>query len=74
MVTHSRVLAWRIPGTGEPGGLPLWSHSRTRLKQLSSSISLVVLTVEASKQLCNSISLLDKDLERPNLTNCTHLI
>ena len=20
--THSRVLAWRIPGTGEPGGLP----------------------------------------------------
>ena len=22
MATHSRVLAWRIPGTGEPGGLP----------------------------------------------------
>ena len=22
MVTHSSVLAWRIPGTGEPGGLP----------------------------------------------------
>ena len=21
MATHSRVLAWRIPGTGEPGGL-----------------------------------------------------
>ena len=21
MVTHSSVLAWRIPGTGEPGGL-----------------------------------------------------
>ena len=20
--THSSVLAWRIPGTGEPGGLP----------------------------------------------------
>ena len=27
MVTHSSVLAWRIPGTGEPGGLPsLGSH------------------------------------------------
>ena len=27
MATHSRVLAWRIPGTGEPGGLPsLGSH------------------------------------------------
>ena len=22
MGTHSSVLAWRIPGTGEPGGLP----------------------------------------------------
>ena len=27
MATHSSVLAWRIPGTGEPGGLPsLASH------------------------------------------------
>ena len=27
MTTHSSVLAWRIPGTGEPGGLPsLESH------------------------------------------------
>ena len=25
--THSSVLAWRMPGTGEPGGLPsMWSH------------------------------------------------
>ena len=22
MVTHSSVLAWRMPGTGKPGGLP----------------------------------------------------
>ena len=27
MATHSSVLAWRIPGTGEPGGPPsLGSH------------------------------------------------
>ena len=27
MATHSSVLAWRIPGTGEPRGLPsLGSH------------------------------------------------
>ena len=27
MATHSRVLAWRIPGTGEPSGLPsMGSH------------------------------------------------
>ena len=22
MATHSSILAWRIPGSGEPGGLP----------------------------------------------------
>ena len=38
MATHSSVLACRIPGPGEPGGLPsMGSHSRTRLKRLSSS-------------------------------------
>ena len=27
MATHSSILAWRIPGTGEPGGLlSLGSH------------------------------------------------
>ena len=27
VATHSSVLAWRIPGTGEPGGLPsMGSH------------------------------------------------
>ena len=27
MATHSSVLAWRSPGTGEPGGLPsMGSH------------------------------------------------
>ena len=41
MATHSSVLAWRIPGTGEAGGLPsMGSHSRTQLKQLSSNCTL----------------------------------
>ena len=40
MATHSSVLAWRIPGTGEPGGLPSRvAKSRTRPKWLSSSSS-----------------------------------
>ena len=40
MATHSSVLAWRIPGTAEPGGLPsMGSQSWTRLKRLSSSSS-----------------------------------
>ena len=27
MATHSSVHAWRIPGTGEPGGCRLWDHT-----------------------------------------------
>ena len=30
MATHSSVLAWRIPGTGEPGGLPSTGSHRVR--------------------------------------------
>ena len=40
MAAHSSALAWRIPGTGEPGELPsMGSQSQTRLKRLSSSSS-----------------------------------
>ena len=30
VATHSSVLAWRIPGTGEPGGLPSLGSHRVR--------------------------------------------
>ena len=30
MATHSSVLAWRIPGMGEPGGLPSMGSYRVR--------------------------------------------
>ena len=38
MATHSNVLAWRIPGTGEPGGAAIYgvAQSRTQLMRLSS--------------------------------------
>ena len=40
MVTQSSVLAWRIPGTAEPGGLPSTGSRRVRHnKWLSSSSS-----------------------------------
>ena len=40
MATHSRVLAWRIPGTGEPGGLPsLGSH---RVGHNCSDLAIVI--------------------------------
>ena len=43
MATHSSVLAWRIPGMWEPGGLPPCqvAQSRTQLKRLSSSSSSI---------------------------------
>ena len=39
MATHSSILAWRISGMGEPGGLLVYgvAQGRTRLKRLSSS-------------------------------------
>ena len=30
MATHSSVLSWRIPGMGEPGGLPFMGLHRVR--------------------------------------------
>ena len=33
MATHSSIIAWRIPWTGEPGGLQFMGHkSQTRLR------------------------------------------
>ena len=49
MATHFSVLAWRIPGTGEPGGLPsMGSQSQKRLKWLSSSSSHSLLACRVS--------------------------
>ena len=44
MATHSSVLAWRVPGTGQPGELPSLgvAQRQTRLKQLSSSSGLEI--------------------------------
>ena len=39
MATHSSVLAWRIPGTGERAAVYGVAQSRTQLKRLSSSSS-----------------------------------
>ena len=54
MATHSSVLAWRIPGMEEPGGLPsMGAQSRTRLKRLSSSSSISnSLKLEETCQCC----------------------
>ena len=33
MATHSSVLAWRIPGTGEPGGLPSMGRTESDMTE-----------------------------------------
>ena len=44
MATHSSVLAWRIPGTGEPGGLPSMGLHRVRhdWSDLAAAAALIV--------------------------------
>ena len=54
MATNSSVLAWRIPGTEEPGGLPSMElQSQTRLKWLSSSSSRRHLRVPWTERRSN---------------------
>ena len=56
MATHSSVLAWRIPGTGEPGGLPSMGshrvgHDRSDLAVAAAEINTRFLT-HSNKQKC----------------------
>ena len=46
MATHSSVLAWRIPGTGEPGGLPSMGSHRVGhdWSNLAAAVSLLTFT------------------------------
>ena len=48
MATHFSVFAWRIPGMGEPGGLPSMGSHRVR-HDLS---NLAAAAAHASKVMC----------------------
>ena len=66
MATHSSVLAWRIPGTGEPGGLPSmgshwvvhdWSDLavvavQTKLKTITKKLLTLVFNYPACLYVC----------------------
>ena len=74
MASHSSVLAWRIPGTGEPGGLPsMGSHRGTRLKRLSSSNANIDNGIEEDfvviKRNGKSQAVVDRKINRPVLKN-----
>ena len=51
MAAHSSVPAWRIPGMGEPGGLPSVGSHRVgqRLKRLSISSNVRLLFIVSCK-------------------------
>ena len=64
MTTHSSVLAWRIPGMGEPGGLPsMGSQSWTQLKRLSSSSS----KAESKEELKSLLMKVNEESEKAGL-------
>ena len=64
MATHSSVLAWRIPGTGEPDGLPsMGSH---RVRHDWSDLVVVVVGIEMLQFIRNITTVL--------LYVCVHVI
>ena len=54
--THSSILAWRIPGTGEPGGLPSLGshrvgHDRSDLATAAAELNRASLVAQMVKNL-----------------------
>ena len=43
MATHSSVLAWRIPGTGEPGGCRLWGHTELDTTEVTAAAASLLM-------------------------------
>ena len=54
MATHSSVLAWRIPGTAEPGGLPSMGSHRVGhdSRDLAAAAAAAALSTEREVLLC----------------------
>ena len=59
MATHSTVLAWRIPGTGEPGGLPSMGSHRVGhdCSDLAAAAALALLLPTTQNTHTHSLSL-----------------
>ena len=71
MATHSSVLAWRIPGMAEPGGLwSVGSQSWTQLKRLSSSSRYAddtTLMAESEEELKSLLMKVKEESEKVGL-------
>ena len=55
MATHSSILAWRVPGTGEPGGLPSMGSHRIRHDWSNLAAAAAVRLPQLHSPHCNSI-------------------
>ena len=52
MATHSNILAWRIPGTEEPGGLPSLGSHRVRHNWSDLAAAALTMLLHYSFQMC----------------------
>ena len=69
MATHPSVLAWRIPGMVEPGGLPSMGSHRVGLKRLGSSSRYgddAILMAESEEELKSLLMKVKEESEKPN--------
>ena len=72
MATHSSVLAWRIPGTGEPGGLPsLGSH---RVRHDWSDLAAAAAAATLTKERFQGTLVLWDIPEKKNVASCYQII
>ena len=65
MATHSSVLAWRIPGTGEPDGLPSMGSHRVGQdwSDLAAAAAVKVKVAQLCPTLCNPMGIVHRILE-----------
>ena len=63
--THSSVLAWRIPGTGEPGGLPSMGRTESDMTEVTQQQQqqLLFLAWGCPGQLCSQARLHEKKMQ-----------
>ena len=65
MATHSSVLAWRIPGMGEPSGLPSMGLHRVRYDWSDLAAAAVLNVRRRLTETCVSIILLTTTTTKP---------
>ena len=56
MAPYSNTLAWRIPGTGEPGGLPSMGSHRVGHDWSDLAAAAAAVGVESIQSICQHIS------------------